>query len=96
MRQASEREVRENDVGEAARARRVLGRDAQFDALSIEALRRRTRDRQPDLAALLSVELSKFRNWEQGRRASTAPARALLRAIRNDSQNVTRAPAAGA
>jgi putative transcriptional regulator len=91
MRQASEREVSESDVGEAASARRVIARDAQVDALSIKELRRRTGLSQSGFAALLGVELSTLRNWEQGRRAPTGPARALLRAIRNDPQNVMRA-----
>jgi putative transcriptional regulator len=91
MRQASEREVSESDVGEAASARRVVARDAQVDALSIKELRSRTGLSQSGFAALLGVELSTLRNWEQGRRAPTGPARALLRAIRNDPQNVMRA-----
>jgi hypothetical protein len=54
-------------------------------------LRTRTRLSQPEFAALLGVEVSTLRNWEQGRREPTGPAKALLRAIRNDPENVLRA-----
>jgi putative transcriptional regulator len=96
MRQASEREVSESDVGEASSARRVVACNTQIDALGIKELRSRTKLTQSEFAALLGVELSTFRNWEQGRRAPTGPARALLRAIRNDPQNVIRALARAA
>jgi len=74
----------------------VAAREAQTSALSIKELRGRTKLSQPDFAALLGVELSTLRNWEQGRRVPTGPARALLRAIRNDPQNVIRALARAA
>jgi putative transcriptional regulator len=77
---------------EAAVATRVLPtRLFEVNALTIKALRGRTKLSQPQFAALLGVELSTLRNWEQGRREPTGPARALLRAIRNDPQNVIRA-----
>jgi putative transcriptional regulator len=66
-------------------------RAARLDALGIKELRARTELSQSKFAAVLGVELSTLRNWEQGRRVPTGPARALLRAIRNDPQNVIRA-----
>jgi putative transcriptional regulator len=62
-----------------------------INALTIKELRGWTKLSQPDFAALLGVELSTLRNWEQGRREPAGPARALLRAIRNDPENVIRA-----
>ena len=79
-----------------ARAAKLDARAAQLDALGIKELRARTGLSQPAFAALLGVELSTLRNWEQGRRLPTGPARALLRAIRNDPQNVIRALASAA
>lgn len=67
-----------------------------MNAVSIKALRGRTKLSQPAFAALLGVELSTLRNWEQGRREPTGPARALLRAVRHDPRNVIRALARGA
>ena len=46
---------------------------------------------QSKFAELLSIEVSTLRNWEQARRDPTGPARALLRAIRNDPVAVIRA-----
>jgi putative transcriptional regulator len=81
---------------ELARAGRVTARGIQINALTIRELRGRTQLSQPEFAALLGVELSTLRNWEQGRREPTGPARALLRAIRNDPENVIRALARAA
>lgn len=46
---------------------------------------------QTKFAELLSIEVATLRNWEQGRREPTGPARALLRAIRNNPIEVIRA-----
>ena len=43
---------------------------------------------QARFAALLDIDLGTLRNWEQGRREPTGPAKALLRAIRNDPEAV--------
>ena len=69
----------------------VFARSAVVNALTIKELRGWTKLSQPEFAALLGVELSTLRNWEQGRREPAGPARALLRAIRNDPENVIRA-----
>ncbi|HTL21722.1 MAG TPA: helix-turn-helix domain-containing protein [Steroidobacteraceae bacterium] len=63
----------------------------EVNALTVKRLRGWTRLSQPEFARLLGVELSTLRNWEQGRREPTGPARALLRAICNDPENVLRA-----
>jgi len=46
---------------------------------------------QAKFAELLGIELATLRNWEQGRRSPTGPARALLRAIRNNPVEVVKA-----
>ena len=76
---------------EIATGRRRATRAFRVEPANIRALRTRTRLSQPDFAALLGVEVSTLRNWEQGRREPTGPAKALLRAIRNDPKNVLRA-----
>lgn len=70
---------------------RASARTFQVNALTIKRLRGWTDLSQPEFADLLGVELSTLRNWEQGRREPTGPARALLRAIHNDPENVIRA-----
>jgi len=46
---------------------------------------------QAKFAELLGIELATLRNWEQGRRQPTGPARALLRAIHNNPVEVIKA-----
>jgi putative transcriptional regulator len=76
---------------EAARVSRAAGRALQINAVTVKELRGWTKLSQPAFAALLGVELSTLRNWEQGRREPAGPARALLRAIHNDPAGVIRA-----
>jgi|HubBroStandDraft_1064217.scaffolds.fasta_scaffold02527_8 putative transcriptional regulator len=76
---------------ELARLTRAPGRNLQINAVTIKQLRSWTKLSQPAFAALLGVELSTLRNWEQGRREPAGPARALLRAIHNDPESVIRA-----
>lgn len=73
---------------EILRGVRVPSRKFQIDATSIKALRASLELSQAKFAALLSVDLGTLRNWEQGRREPTGPAKALLRAIRNDPKAV--------
>jgi len=70
---------------------RRSARASEINALTVKRLRSWTRLSQPEFARLLGVELGTLRNWEQGRREPTGPARALLRAICNDPENVLRA-----
>jgi len=81
VRQASAR------AGSARRA----ARSNEINALTVKRLRGWTELSQPEFAQLLGVELGTLRNWEQGRREPTGPARALLRAIQNDPEHVLRA-----
>lgn len=74
----------------AGSARRT-SRPDEINALTVKRLRGWTRLSQPEFARLLGVELGTLRNWEQGRREPTGPARALLRAICNDPEHVLRA-----
>jgi hypothetical protein len=46
---------------------------------------------QEKFAALIQIDLSTLRNWEQGRREPTGPAKALIRAIAKDPKHVLKA-----
>ena len=61
------------------------------DSVDVRAIRGVTGLSQARFAELLGIELATLRNWEQGRRQPTGPARALLRAIRNNPIEVIRA-----
>jgi putative transcriptional regulator len=73
--------------GKKAKGGRVTSRDV----VDVREVRATTKLSQAKFADLLSIELSTLRNWEQGRRQPTGPARALLRAISNDPVAVLRA-----
>lgn len=46
---------------------------------------------QARFAAMIDVQVATLRNWEQGRRQTTGPAKALPRAIHNDPEHVLKA-----
>lgn len=89
------RELRQRRVRRLQRlARAAAGRSgsARIETeVDVRAVRARTGLSQAKFAELLSIEVSTLRNWEQGRREPTGPARALLRAIRNDPVAVIQA-----
>ena len=76
------------------RVARMLGirdpaaRPAPADEIDVRAVRRLTGLSQARFAELIGIELATLRNWEQGRRQPTGPARALLRAVRKDPVGV--------
>ena len=61
------------------------------DAVDAREIRALTGLSQAKFAELLDLEVATLRNWEQGRREPTGPARALLRAIRNNPVSVIQA-----
>ena len=75
-----------------AGARKVKGmRVTKIEVPDVKAIRRSLRMSQHRFAAAFRIPLPTLKNWEQGRREPTGPAKALLRAIRNDPENVLRA-----
>jgi putative transcriptional regulator len=78
-------------AGEIVRGERAPSREFFVEAATIQAVRKQTQLSQAKFAALLRVEVSTLRNWEQGRREPTGPAKALLYAIQKDPINVLRA-----
>ena len=65
-------------AGEIVRGERAPSREFYVDASMIKKLRKATKLSQAKFAALLRVEVSTIRNWEQGRREQTGPAKALI------------------
>jgi putative transcriptional regulator len=64
------------------------------NATSVKKLRSKLGLSQPEFAALLHVDVGTIRNWEQGRREPTGPAKTLLTAISRDPEHVLKALAA--
>jgi putative transcriptional regulator len=67
------------------------GRPGDAEEIDVRAIRAATGLSQVRFAELLAIEVSTLRNWEQGRREPTGPARALLRALRKDPVAVVKA-----
>lgn len=78
-------------MNEIARGERAPSREFHVEPLAIKELRSKLGLSQPKFAKLLRVDVGTLRNWEQGRREPTGPARALLAAIRRDPTHVLKA-----
>ena len=76
---------------EIVRGTRAPSRVFNVDSSQVKEIRAITQLSQPKFARLLQVDVGTLRNWEQGRREPTGPARALLRAIKNNPQAVLKA-----
>ena len=78
-------------MDEIVQGERQPSREFHVDALQVKEIRKATGLTQAKFAALIDVHLGTLRNWEQGRRDPTGPAKALLKAIHNDPVNVLNA-----
>ncbi len=78
-------------MDEIRRGERQPSREFAVDALQVKEIRKATGLSQARFARMINVQLGTLRNWEQGRREPTGPAKALLRAIHNDPEHVLRA-----
>jgi len=75
-------------MGEIARGERAPSREFHVDAVQVRKVRAVTGLSQAKFAMLIDVPVGTLRNWEQGRRDPTGPAKVLLRAIHNDPEHV--------
>lgn len=75
-------------MDEIVRGERQPSREFSVDAMQIKEIRKATGLSQAKFAAIIDVQLGTLRNWEQGRREPTGPAKALLKAIHNDPVHV--------
>jgi putative transcriptional regulator len=70
---------------------RAPSRETLVEAMKVKNIRQATGLSQSGFAKLISVNVGTLRNWEQGRREPTGPAKALLKAIEKDPVNVLKA-----
>lgn len=75
-------------MDEIVRGERQPSREFHIDALAVKEIRRATGLSQAKFASIVDVQVGTLRNWEQGRRDPTGPAKALLRAISKDPEHV--------
>ncbi|MGC7975080.1 helix-turn-helix domain-containing protein [Salmonella enterica] len=80
-----------SQMNEIIEGTRKPSRTFHIDAMKIKEIRQASGLSQSKFAELISVNVDTLRNWEQGRRSPTGPAKALLRAIANDPRNVIQA-----
>lgn len=78
-------------MNEIVHGQREPSREFKVDALQVKEIRQATGLSQARFAAMIDVQVGTLRNWEQGRREPAGPARALLKAIHNDPENVLKA-----
>ena len=71
--------------------RTKVGRVTLVPDVDVKRIRAATKLSQAKFAQLLSIEVATLRNWEQGRREPTGPAKVLLRALNNDPMSVLKA-----
>ena len=81
-------------MNEIIRGERAPSRELHVRPVDIKALRAKLGLSQPKFAALLHIDVGTLRNWEQGIREPTGPAKALLAAIAKDPVHVLKALAA--
>ena len=79
------------EMNEILRGEREPSREFHVDSMRVNEIRKATGLTQAKFAALIDVQLGTLRNWEQGRREPTGPAKALLKAIHNDPVHVLNA-----
>jgi putative transcriptional regulator len=79
------------EFNEIAAGRRKASREFSVEPKTIKAVRHKTGLSQPKFADLLRIDVGTLRNWEQGHREPTGPAKALITAIHNDPVNVIKA-----
>ncbi|EFT5673210.1 DNA-binding transcriptional regulator [Salmonella enterica] len=80
-----------SQMNEIIEGTREPSRTFHIDVMKIKEIRQASGLSQSKFAELISVNVDTLRNWEQGRRSPTGPAKALLRAIANDPRNVIQA-----
>ena len=78
-------------MDEIHRGEHAPSREFSVDALQVKEIRKATGLTQARFARLIDVQIGTLRNWEQGRREPTGPAKSLLRALRNDPAHVIKA-----
>jgi len=79
------------EMGEITRGERAPSREFDISALDVQEIRKATGLSQANFARIIHVQLGTLKNWEQGRRDPTGPAKALLQVIRKDPAHVLKA-----
>lgn len=76
------------EMGEIVRGERGPSREFFIDDADVRRIRRATGLSQAKFAQVIAVPVATVRNWEQGRRSPTGPARVLLKVIEKNPKAV--------
>jgi putative transcriptional regulator len=79
------------EMDEIVRGKRKPSRVFMFSPLEVRKIRLSTGLSQAKFAEVIQVGVGTLRNWEQGRRDPTGPAKALLKVIKNDPKHTIKA-----
>jgi len=74
-----------------AKQKKEPARKTEFAEPEVKSIRDKIGLSQTRFAGLIGVSKRTLENWEQGRRHPAGPARALLRILENDPEQVLRA-----
>jgi putative transcriptional regulator len=75
-------------MGEITRGERAPSRESHAEVVQVKKVRVASGLSQVKFAKVIDVPVGTLRNWEQGRRDPTGPAKVLLRAIEKDPEHV--------
>ena len=76
------------EMGEIVRGERSPSREFVVSPIEVRSIRQSTGLSQAKFAKVIHVALGTLKNWEQGHRDPTGPARALLQVIKKDPRHV--------
>ena len=79
------------EANEILKGERSPSRERHVSPMEVRAIRQATGLSQQKFANIIRVDVGTLRNWEQGRRDPTGPARALLHIIKTNPQGALRA-----
>ncbi len=79
------------EANEILKGERSPSRERHVSPMEVRAIRQATGLSQQKFADIIRVDVGTLRNWEQGRRDPTGPARALLHIIKINPQEALRA-----
>jgi putative transcriptional regulator len=76
------------EMDEIVRGERAPSREFQVSPVQVREIRKATGLSQAKFAKIIHVQVGTLKNWEQGRRDPTGPAKALLQVIKKDPEHV--------
>jgi putative transcriptional regulator len=75
------------EMDEIVRGKRKPSRVFMYSPMEVRKIRQSTGLSQAKFAEVIEVGVGTLRNWEQGRRDPTGPAKALLKIIKKDPKH---------